>query len=222
MRLGRRPADDRVSRLGGQDSSELALQLLRADDDHSRELEPAQLPLQLCRDRLQVVLRELVDVALVPRLRPATLVVLARLLLREVGDLLELPGAQPVEEAQLAADVRNDRALAAADERDERREVEVAPDLDLVRHGLAERQRLPDVVEPGAEHRDAVGAVPVELLAEEVLDPLEVLAQPDPLLVGLVTAVGAVRLRALVDEGVDASLHRRPWASRSDGGRRRG
>ena len=142
--------------------------------------------------------------ALVPRLRPAALVVLARLLLREVGDLLELPGAQPVEEAQLAADVRNDGALAAADERDERREVEVAPDLDLVRHGLAERQCLPDVVEPGAEHRDAVGAVPVELLAEEVLDPLEVLAQPDPLLVGLVTSVGAVRLRALVDEGVDA------------------
>ena len=99
---------------------ELALQLLRADDDHSRELEPAQLPLQLCGDRLQVVLRELVDVALVPRLRPAALVVLARLFLREVGDLLEPPGAQPVE-AQLAADVRHDRTLSAADERDERR-----------------------------------------------------------------------------------------------------
>ena len=151
-----------------------------------------------------MVLGELVDVALVPRLRPAALVVLARLFLREVGDPLELPGAQPVEKAQLPADVSHDGALAAADERHERREVEVAPDLDLVGNGLAERQRLPDVVEPGAEHRDAVGAIAIELLAEEVLDPFEVLAQPDPLLVGLVAAVCAVRFRALVDKRVDA------------------
>jgi hypothetical protein len=65
------------------------------------------------------------------------LIVSARLLFEQVGDLVEPARMKPVEPALLPADDRKDRALAPADERNERREVELRADLDLVRHGLA-------------------------------------------------------------------------------------
>ena len=76
---------------------------------------------------------ELVGVALQARLRPAALVVAPRLLLEVVGQVLEAAGAEPVEAPLLAADDEDERALAAADERHERREVEELADLDPVR-----------------------------------------------------------------------------------------
>ena len=54
--------------------------------------------------------------------------------------------------------------LAAADQRHERREMELGADPDPIRHRTGQRQRLPDVVESRREHRVAVGAVAVELL----------------------------------------------------------
>ena len=103
---------------------ELRPHLLGRDDDHLRPAQAAHLPVELLGDLLQVLVDELLDVALVARLRPAALVVPAGLLVVVLGDLLEPPAAQPVELAALAADDGDERALAAADERHERREVE--------------------------------------------------------------------------------------------------
>jgi hypothetical protein len=81
----------------------------------------------------------------------------------------------------LAAEERDDRALAAADERDERREVELPADPDAVGHRLDQRARPPDVVHSGREDRDAVRTIALELVGEVVADPREVVLQRDPL-----------------------------------------
>src|SRR5512132_470417 len=120
--LRRRPADDRVPGVTRQKLRELALHLLRTDDDDARIAEPAQLP------------RELVRPPLDARLRPAPLVVPARLLLEQVGDLVQASCAQAVEAALLARNDGDYRALSAADKRHERGQVELASDLELVRH----------------------------------------------------------------------------------------
>ena len=52
-------------------------------------------------------------------------------------------------------------------QRDERREVEVRPDADAVGHGLAERVRAPERVEPGREDRDALRPCTVEVVRED-------------------------------------------------------
>ena len=90
---------------------------------------------ELRGDVLQVLGDELLEVPLVPRLRDAPLVVASRLILRSVDDLLEPPGSEPEDLAALATDEGDDRAVVAADELRERREVEAAADADVVRHG---------------------------------------------------------------------------------------
>ena len=80
------------------------------------------------------------DVALVARLRPASLVVPARLLLGVVGEILEPASAQAVEVPELAADHDDEGALPAPDERHERSEVERSSHVDLVGDGFRQRE----------------------------------------------------------------------------------
>ena len=134
---------------------------------------------------------ELLDVALEPGLRPPALVVLTRDLDRPVGDLSEPPGGQSEQVAPFAADDRDDRAFSSADERHERRQVELPADVDLVRHRLDERTRTPDVVEPGREDREPLRAVAVELALEVLADPVEVGLQRNSLVVRQAAAVGS-------------------------------
>jgi hypothetical protein len=124
-----------------------------------------------------MVSRQLLDVALVTGLRPAALVVPARCLVELVDELLELAGAQDVNGPALAAHDGDQRAVAAPDERDERRQVELAADRDLVLDRIGERQRSPGVVETGHEHGSAARAVAVEVAGEEIADPPEIVAQ---------------------------------------------
>jgi hypothetical protein len=126
------------------------------------------------------------------------------LLLEEVGDLLQPSCTETVEAALLARNHGYDRALSAADQRHERRQVELAADLELVRHRFAQRERLPDVVEARAEHREPMRAVPFELVVEEGSDPPEVRLQSQADLVCVVRAV--VLLLPLVEERVDSRL----------------
>ena len=120
-----------------------------------------------------------------------------------LGDLLEPPGAKTVQLSLLAPDDRDDRPVPPAHERHERREVEVAADLRAVPDGLRQRERPPEVVEPGREDREPLGAVPVEVVVEPVPDPLEVGLQGRALLVGQVGPVGLVRR---VQHGVHPGL----------------
>ena len=142
------------------------------------------------------------DVALIARLRPAALVVPARLLLGVVGEILEPASAEAVEVPELAADHDDEGALPAPDERHERSQVERSSHVDLVGHGFRQGKRPPDVVEPGGEDREPVRPVPLELAFVEGADPLEVRPEPDALVVRHVAPVGAVPLRGLVEEGV--------------------
>src|SRR5215831_481096 len=153
-----------------------------------------------------MVLDELLDVPLVARLRPATLVVAAGRLVELVRKLLEPPAAKPVEIAALAADERDEHAVAAPDQRNERRQVERAADLHEVGNALAERQRLPDVVEPGAEEGVPVRAVAAEVRLEEPTQPDDVVPDALPLLVRQLGAVRDLRAVDLVEQGVDAAV----------------
>ena len=96
--------------------------------------------IELRGDVLQVLGDELLEVPLVPRLRNAALVAAARLVLRSVDDLLEPPRAKAKDLAALAADERDDRAVVAADELRERREVEAAADVHVVRRPTRRRE----------------------------------------------------------------------------------
>src|SRR5207244_4308946 len=75
VRLGRRPADDRLLHVVRELLLELGPCLLACDDDHARPSQLPELPLEGRRDVLEVVLNKLLDVSLVPRLRPAALIV---------------------------------------------------------------------------------------------------------------------------------------------------
>ena len=119
------------------------------------------------------------------------------------------PAWQPEEVTPLTADDSDERTVAAAHERHERRKVELASDVDAIRHGLDQRSRPPHVVEARREHREAARAVAVELVREPLADSLEVLSQPD----ALVVRQAAVVLRA--------SGARRRSAGRSSAWRRR-
>ena len=167
--------------------------------------------LRTCRRDLlghgaHVVGGELVDVPLEPGLRPAALVVAARLLLRVVGDLDEPPVTQAIDVAALAVDDRDERAVAAADERHERREVEGVVDRRGVGDLAGQRQRAPEAVQPGGEQREPVRALAAELLAEVAPHAVEVGAEALPLLVRQLVAVRRVRLLRLVERGVEARL----------------
>src|SRR2546421_575173 len=69
---------------------------------------------------------------LVPRLRPAALVVAAGDIRRLVRKRDQLAGAKPIDVAALAADVRDERAVALSDEAHEWCEVELLRDAGLV------------------------------------------------------------------------------------------
>src|SRR5919198_1329522 len=179
VRLGLRPADDRALDLLREQPRELGARLLRGDDDDVRARASLQ-GVELLGDAAQVAEDEVLDVSLVARLRPAALVVPARLLLRAVDDLLEPAGAQSEELAALPADDGHDRAVAAPDERSERRQAERRPDADRVANRLRQQQGPPDAVEPGAEEGEALRAVAVEVGLEEASDALEVGLEPFP------------------------------------------
>jgi hypothetical protein len=132
--------------------------------------------------------------------------VLAGNLVAAIRDLVEAARAKAVQVAALAPYERHQRALPAADERHERREMEVSADPHAVGHRLDERARPPHVVEPRGEHREPVGAVAVEIVLEEGANPREVVLQADPL---VVRETAAIRLRpplALVEQRAEARV----------------
>jgi len=192
---------------------ELGPGLLARDHDHPRAAQPPQLPVDELGNLLQVVVDELVDVPLEPRLRPAALVVPAGRVVELVDELLELPAPQAEQVAALAPDEHDERALAPADERDQRGKRERVTDLDDVGHTRAQRQRLPEVVERRAEDRQPSRPIAVEVLFEERPQALHVAAQAFLL---LVVELGPPRRLGALDL-VDQRVH----ASRQVGRRRR-
>ena len=158
---------------------------------------------EVFRNGSQVVLRELVDVTLEARLRSAALIVPPRLFLGEIGQRLEPSARQPEEQAALAVDHGDDRALAAAQQRHQRLEVEVGPDVNAVRHAVAQRARAPERVEPGGEDGEALDARAVEVVREVAADALEVGLNPALLVVGEVAPAAEGRLVRLVQKRVD-------------------
>ena len=114
------------------------------------------------------------------------------------------------------SDDGDEGAVPAPEQRHERREQEVVGDARRVGHGRRQREDAPDVVQPGREHGEPVGAVPVELAVEEPLEPLEVGLQPAAHLVREIGPRRAVRLRREVEQRVHA---RRRVAGRRDAAR---
>src|SRR5436190_22324968 len=124
-----------------------------------------------------MVRRQLLDVPLVAGLRPAALVVAARRLVELVDELLELARAQDVHGSAFATNDGDQRAVPAPHERDERGQVELPGNRDLVVDRITERERPPGVVETCYEHGGRARAVAVEVAGEEIADPAEIVAQ---------------------------------------------
>ena len=149
---------------------------------------------------------ELLDVALEASLRPAALVVPAGNLVAAVDDLVEPARAQPEELAALAPDEGDDRALAAADERHERRDVELLADVDPSGTARSERDRPPDVVKACGEDGQPLRAVAIELVREALADTLEVLLERDALVVCQAVTVDPQVALALVEQRADSGV----------------
>ena len=146
-----------------------------------RTRQPPEARVECVRDPPPVPFDDLVDMALVARLRPAALVVPPRHVLRLVCDLEEPAAAESEHLAALATDGGDEQAVAPPHEPGERREVELARNLHVVLDRLGERQRAPEVVEPGREDADAPRAVAVEAVVEPCGDALEICLQRLPL-----------------------------------------
>src|SRR5919197_1975368 len=127
------------------------------------------------------------------------------LLVELLDELLEPAGPEPIELSPLPPDDGDQRPFAAADERHQRREVERAPDANEIRHALAQRQRLPDVVEPRAEDGVTTRALAAELLRKERAQTGGVSSKTLLLLVRQLGPVGRLGAHDLVDEGVHAA-----------------
>ena len=177
MRLRRRPADDGVPHVVREDAFEVGAHVLGPDQHHAPARQPADARVECVGDAAPVPFDDLVDVALVARLRPASLVVPARHLLGLVRDLDEDAVLQAVDVAALAADGGDERRVAPPHEARERREVELGRDAHVVRNRVGGRQGAPEVVQPRREDRHPPGALPVEALVEPRLDPPEVALQ---------------------------------------------
>ena len=200
MRLRVRPANDRCLRFLGEQIVELGASLLGGEDHDLGMMKPPDESIEPLRNLTQVLLDELLDVALVARLRPATLIVLPGLDLGVIRDLLESTGMQAVELAALSSDDDHQRAFPPADEGNERRQIELAPDLGVVRDRLGQRQGSPDVVEARAEDRQSMCAVAGELALVVLANAVEIGPQAKTLIVGELAAVGSIAPACLVEK----------------------
>ena len=220
VRLGGRPADHGLAGFGRQGALDLAAQLLRRHDHHLQTAGPARLLVDLVADRLQVLLDEVLDVALVARLRPAALAVPAGRLLGLVDDLDEPATGEAVDGAPLARE-DDDEAAVAAELPGERCHDELAADPHEIPHRLGERQRPELAVGGRGEDRDALCPVPVELVVPPGADARQVVLQGEP-----AVPRAAVRLRLFLElgeEGVEpASRPATRSPSTMDPGRCRG
>src|SRR5581483_6000992 len=190
--LGPDPADERLARLLRELRLEVAPQLLRRDPDDHEPGAAANAAVELAADRLQVLLDEVLDVALVAGLRPPSLVVLPGLLLGLVGHLLEAPAAQAVDRPPLPGDVHDEGAVASPEVRRERREVQVLPHAHRIAARLAERHGAEEAVRGRGEHGEATCAVAVELVAPPGAEAREVGAEREPAVAGRRPALGGL------------------------------
>jgi len=134
--------------------------------------------------------------------------VATRLLLAEVGRLAKPSAAQPVQASPLPVHDGDERTVAAAHDRSQRCEVEVALDADPVGNRLRELEIDPHPVESGAEDREPTRTVALELVLEVALEPLEIALERLLLLVALVAPK-----RVLVPVG-EQGIHARRCVAR--------
>ena len=174
MSFRRRPADERRPRLGREQALEAGSCLLRPGEHDANVPQPANAAIERVGHVPQVPVDDRLDVPLVARLRPAALVVAAGDVCRLVRERDQLAGAESIDVATLASDVRHERAVAVSDEANERREVELLRDAGLVVDRPRQRQRQEEVVALRAEQGHATNPLSAELVAEPALDPLEI------------------------------------------------
>ena len=183
MRLGRDPPDERPTRLGREQCFEAGSRLLRAGEHDANVTEPSDAAIQRLGHIPEMPVDDRLDVPLVVRLRPAALVVTAGDVRRLVRQRDEPALAEPIDVAALASDVRDDRAVPARDEANERRQVELLRDPRLVLDGPRQRKRQKEIVELRREHGNAADAFAAERAPEPALDPLQIPRESLPLVV---------------------------------------
>src|SRR5205807_8841621 len=135
---------DTVERLPREHRFEVGANLLAADEHDPYAVHPPHAAIERVGDAAQVAVDDRLDVPLVPPLRPAALVVTPRHVVALVGELDQAPGFEPEQPAALPTDDGDDCALPTADERNQRREVELRADLDHVDDRPRGRQRGPE------------------------------------------------------------------------------
>ena len=195
-------------------SLDVSGQLLGSSDQQAIEGRALEAPKELVGDALEVVCDLLLDAALVARLRPAALIVLAVDVIPDELYLLEVLGGAAQDAPDPAVDQQHAPAPARADlgeGLDERRVVDDHGRLDRT----WELYDLEEAGRPAGEDREAVGALGREAPAAQVrAQPLEVLAQRD--LVGVGELLGLDLALGLVEQRTNLGR------ARLGGGKRRG
>jgi hypothetical protein len=178
--------------------------LARAADDQLLE----GLPLEVAHERvagvLEVVVLLLFDPALVARLRPAALVVLAEHVVVDLLDLAEAVG-RAAEDARVAAVHERDAPALAPCHAGQRAHERGAADGHLVGDCSGQLHDLEELVLLAHEQREGVGAVGGQVVLEEVARPLE-RALERRLVVVLQALLLADAAVCLVDQGAHGGL----------------
>ena len=206
MSLGVSVPDESVTRLLGEKLFEFGPNLVRGDNDDAGAMQTAHERVQALGHGAKVFHRMHVYVPLHAGLRKPTLIVAAQLLLEEVVDLLELPGAEAEEVSLLPAHHQHDGPLASPDQGHEGGQVQLAVYLDVVEDRLSQGKGPPHVVEPVGEHGEPVGPVALELVHHIRPDAVEIGLEGEPLVVRQVTAMCAVGLGTRVEERVEVRV----------------
>ena len=204
--LGVSVPDESVPRFLGQKFFEFGPDLVRGDNDDARAVQTAYQRIQALGHGAKVLHRMHVYVPLQARLRKSALIVATQLLLEEVVDLLELPGAETEEVSLLPAHHQDDSPLPAPDEGHERGQVELTVHLDLVEDRLGQGKRPPHVVEAVRKDCEPMGTVALELVHHICPDPVEIGLESEPLVMRQVAAMCAVGLGAGVEERVEVGV----------------
>jgi hypothetical protein len=182
------PAGEQLAQVVVELLLEVGHDLTRTADDEPLERLPLEVAQQCVAGGLQVVVLLLLHAALVARLRPAALVVLAVHVVVDPLDLAKAVGAAAEDAGVAPVHERDAPALAPRDARQRPDQGRVA-DRDPVRHGARQLQGLEQVVPVAGEDCQGVGAVGLKVVLEERPRPLEggleggfvVMGEPVPL-----------------------------------------
>lgn len=202
-RAGVNEADQQSARLVREQPLDLGASLLGGHHHQAERVKAAQAAIEIGGHVAQVLVDQLLDVPGVASLRPAALVVAARLLVEVVGEQIEIAARKQPYLSLLTPDGDDNDLAAAARDRHEWRQVEPSANPAGIRHRSRERQDAPERAGATAEQSQTAGAIALELLVEVAANAVEIGLEREALLVRERVALDAAATTGLGEESVE-------------------